>query len=117
MDNEKTKIEKIRESYLEKELTKLEELKKLDKRAKYPAKIFAYVYGSLSSLVLGVGMCLAMNVLGAGLSFAMPLGICVGILGIILVSTTYSIYQKVLKNRKEKYSSRIIKLSDSLLNK
>ena len=27
MDNERTKIEKIRESYLEKELTKLEELK------------------------------------------------------------------------------------------
>ena len=35
MDNERTKIEKIRESYLEKELTKLEELKKLEDIAKH----------------------------------------------------------------------------------
>ena len=100
MTTEMKTVEQIRDSYVEKGITKFDELKALDKRVKRPAEIFAYVFGSLSSLVLGTGMCLAMKVIGAGLSFAMPLGIGVGILGIALVSVNYPIYQKILKSRK-----------------
>ena len=57
-------IQRIRASYTEKEMSKLDELKALDKKVKRPAQIFAYVYGSLSSLVLGTGMCFAMKVIG-----------------------------------------------------
>lgn len=116
MTNEMNAIERIRASYAEREITKLDELKELDKKVKRPAKIFAYVFGSLSSLVLGTGMSLAMKVLGANLSFAMPLGIGVGILGIMLVSINYPIYKAILKARKNKYSERIFELSDRLLN-
>lgn len=116
MTTEMKTVEQIRDSYVEKGITKFDELKALDKRVKRPAEIFAYVFGSLSSLVLGTGMCLAMKVIGAGLSFAMPLGIGVGILGIALVSVNYPIYQKILKSRKKKYASRIMELSNSLLN-
>ena len=117
MTTEIKTIEKIRASYTEKEITKLDELKELDSKVKLPAKIFAYVFGSLSSLVLGTGMSLAMKVIGASLSFAMPLGIGVGLLGILLVSINYPMYKGILKRRKKKYSSRIFELSDSLLNK
>lgn len=116
MTTEMKTVEQIRDSYVEKGITKFDELKQLDRRVKLPAEIFAYVFGSLSSLVLGTGMCLAMKVIGAGLSFAMPLGIGVGLVGIALVSVNYPIYQKILKSRKKKYASRIMELSNSLLN-
>ena len=117
MNNQTQAIERIRASYVQKEVTEFDQLKKLDKKVKNPVKIFAYVFGSVSSLVLGTGMCLAMKVIGTGLSFAMPLGIGVGLLGILLVSTNYSLYKAILKRRKNKYSSLIIQTSDSLLNK
>lgn len=117
MTTETKTIEKIRASYVEKEITKLDELKALDKKVKRPAQIFAYVFGSVSSLVLGTGMCLAMKVIGASLSFAMPLGIGFGLLGILLVSINYPLYKTILKSRKNKYSKQIFELTDSMLNK
>ena len=117
MTTEIKTIEKIRASYTEKEITKFDELKELDKKVKRPAQVFAYVFGSISSLVLGTGMCFAMKVIGATLSFAMPLGIGVGLLGILLVSINYPLYKSILKKRKNKYAPKIFELSDSLLNK
>ena len=113
MTTEMKTIEKIRASYGEKQNTKFDELKALDRRVKRPAKIFAYTFGAVSSLVLGTGMCLAMKVIGD----SMALGIGVGVLGIALVSATYPFYKKILKGRKEKYSAQIMELSDGLLNK
>ena len=113
MTTEMKTIERIRASYIQREVTKLDELKKLDKKVKRPAQIFAYVYGSLSSLVLGTGMCLAMKVIGN----SMALGVGIGLVGIALTLTTYPIFKAILKRRKNKYSKRIFELSDSLLNK
>lgn len=106
-------IEKIRNDYTEKETTKLDELKALDKKVKRPVQIFSYVYGSLSSLVLGTGMCLAMKVIGN----SMALGIGIGLVGIVLTLSTYPIYNKILNRRKNKYKNQILELSNSLLNK
>ena len=106
-------IERIRANYTEKEITKLDELKELDKKVKRPVQIFAYVYGSLSSLVLGTGMCLAMKVIGN----SMALGIGIGLVGIALTLTTYPIFKAILKRRKNKYAKQIFELSNSLLNK
>ena len=108
-------IEKIRARYAVKERTKLEELKQLDKRATTPARVFAYIYGSIGSLVLGLGMCLAMGVIES-IGTLMVLGILIGLVGIALVSTTYPIYKGILKSRRTKYSKQIFELSDSLLN-
>ena len=113
MITEKKTIEKIRESYTEKGTTKFDELKALDKKVKRPAQIFAYVYGSLSSLVLGTGMCLAMKVIGD----SMAIGIGIGLVGIALTLTTYPIFKATMKRRIKKYAKQIFELSDSLLNK
>lgn len=115
-NNQTSQIQKIRSNYEKKETSKLDQLKTLDKKVRRPVKIFSYIFGSLSSLILGVGMCLAMKIIGANLSFLMPLGIGVGLLGILLVSINYPMYKKILKSRKEKFSKQIFELSDSLLN-
>ncbi len=114
-DAEKKYVENLKESYTNKsnEPTKLDELKKLDKKVKNPARIFGYTYGSIGALVLGTGMCLAMKVIGN----LMPLGIVIGILGIAMVSTTYPLFQRMLSKRKAKYSEEIIAKSNELLNK
>ena len=112
MTTEMKTVEKIRAGYTPKERTKVDELKELDKKVKRPAQIFAYVYGSLSSLVLGTGMCLAMKVIGN----SMALGIGIGLVGIALTLTTYPIFKAILKTRKNKYAKQIFELSDSLLN-
>ena len=113
MTTEMKTIERIRASYTKKEITKFDELKELDKKVKRPAQIFAYVYGSISSLILGTGMCLAMKVIGS----SMALGIGIGLVGIALTLTTYPIFKAMLKKRKNKYAKQIFELSDSLLNK
>lgn len=111
--NEMKAIERIRNSYTEYQPTKFDELKELNKRVKRPAEIFAYTYGSVGALVLGTGMCLAMKIIGN----LMPLGIIVGLAGIAMVSSTYSLFQAILKSRKKKYQKRILALSNELLNK
>lgn len=110
---ELTAIEKIKASYEKKETTKFDELKALDKRVKRPAQIFAYVFGALSSLVLGTGMCLAMKVIGD----SMALGIIIGVIGMALMGITYPVYKLILNKRKNKYSDKIFELSNDLLNK
>ena len=109
---QQTIIEGIRKQYEEKQITKLDELKSLDKHVKRPAQIFAYVYGSIGSLVLGTGMCFAMKVIGS----SMALGIGIGLVGIALTISTYPIFKKVLKHRRNKYSKQILAMSQDLLN-
>lgn len=122
-NSEKKYVEKVVESYQEKEMTKIDELKALDKKVKKPANIFAYVYGSIATLIFGLGMCMAMKTLPDFIlnkmqeSTIMILGIIIGVVGLGLAISTYFIYKKILKVRKNKYSKEIILLSNELLNK
>ena len=109
---EKQYVENIRLGYEEKKETKLDELRALDRQTQRPAEVFAYIFGTLGSLVLGSGMCLAMPEVIEGY---MPLGIAVGIVGIVMVSVNYPIYKAILTSRKRKASSKIMKLSGEIL--
>lgn len=114
-NNEIKLVEKIRGQYTEHEVTKTEQLKALDKKVKRGSTVFSYIYGSVSSLVLGTGMCLAMEVIGSGTPL-MVAGIAIGIVGIGLVASTYPIYKKLLEKSKKKHANEIIALSDEILN-
>lgn len=116
MDYQKEQVKSIKESYSEKELTKFDELKALNKKVLRAPRIFAYVFGSVGSLILGAGMCMAMKQIFASFSWAMPVGIVVGLIGILLVSVNYPLYKKILNKRKKKYADKIFALSDQLLN-
>ena len=115
MENkDKIEAQRIKENYITKEIqkTKLDELKELDSTVKKPVNIFSYTYGTVGSLVLGTGMTMAMGVIGG----LMPLGIVIGLAGIAMVSSTYSIHKRVLNARKEKYAKQIISKSNEILN-
>lgn len=110
-------VEKIKNSYSEKPASKFDELKTLDKKVTTPCNVFAYTFGTVSSLILGTGMSFALGAIEATLSFAMPLGIGVGVVGLIGTLITYPIYKKMLVNRKSKHREEVLKLTDELLNK
>lgn len=106
-------VEKIRSQYKEREITKLDELKALDKKSSSFAKKFSYVFGAIGSLVMGVGMCLAMPEVIEGY---MPLGIAVGAIGIAMVSCNYFIYKKLLARGRAKNKDAVLKLTQEICN-
>lgn len=110
MNTDKIIAESIAKEYAPKDNSKIVALKKLDNRAKLPAVVFAYSFGIASSLVVGIGMCLAMQVLGSGLA-SMVLGIIIGIIGFVGCGINYPIYKKKLEKGKAKYAYEIVELA------
>ena len=113
MNTDKIFAEKLAEEYSPKNDSKVIALKKLDQKAKNPANIFAYTYGIISTLILGTGMCLSMNIIG-GTPIFMILGIIVGIIGFIGVCTNYPIYKRLLAKSRQKYSFEIVQLAKEI---
>ncbi len=111
---ESQQVSEIRSRYAAKSVSeeKIDKLTRLDRQARRPAEIFAYTFGTLGALVLGVGMCLAMEIIGS----LMPLGIVIGVIGIVMVAVNCPIYKRILSQRKKKYAPEIVALSDELLN-
>ena len=116
MNTDKIYAEQIANQYAPKQTSKVKALKKLDAKAKNPANIFTYTFGIISSLVLGVGMCLAMEIICAGNPIMVVLGIVIGCVGILGVSLNYPIYKKILEKSKRKYASDIIRLANEIVN-
>ena len=110
MNTDKIIAESIAKDYAPKESSKIVALKKLDNKAKLPATIFTYSFGIVSSLVLGTGMSLAMQVIGNGL-FGMILGIVIGVVGLVGCGINYPIYKKMLEKGKAKYAYEIVELA------
>ena len=108
-------VQQIKEGYEPKNKTKYDELIALNRKVELPAYIFAYGFGIIASLILGLGMCLAMQVIGTGTPL-MVLGIVIGIIGIALVSVNYPIYLAIIKSRKKKYAEKVLAISEELLN-
>ena len=103
--------DKIFAEAIAKDTSKVVALRKLDQKAKGPANIFAYSFGTLMTLVLGLGMCLSMQVIGEGGILMTGAGILLGILGIVGVGLNYPIYKKLLRTGKEKYAFEIMQLA------
>ena len=110
MNTDKIIAESIAKDYAPKESSKIVALKKLDNKAKLPATIFTYSFGIISSLVLGTGMCLAMQVIGSGVA-GFVLGIIIGIIGVVGCSINYPIYKRMLEKSKAKYAYEIVELA------
>ena len=112
MNTDKIFAEAIANEYAPKNASKVLALKKLDRKAKLKANIFAYTFGTLMALVLGVGMCLSMGVLGSG--SMMTAGIIVGVVGLIGVGVNYPVYRKLLESGKSKYAFEIVQLAKEI---
>jgi len=116
---EQEELRKIREKYAEKEETKIERLRRLDKSASNRAQTVAITIGVIGALILGFGMSLAMTDIGAALglaeNIAMIVGIAVGFVGGALVALAHPIYRGVLKSERQKIAPEILRLTDELM--
>lgn len=114
MNTDKIFAESIAKEYAQKNTSKIIALKKLDWKAKSTATLFTYSFGVIMALVLGIGMCLSMKVIGNGSNAMMTAGIVIGVIGIIGVSINYPIYKKLLESGKKKYAFEIIELAKEI---
>lgn len=106
---DKEEVKKILKQYIPPEENLLEQLRKLDEKAKQPGTIAAMALGVVGSLIFGTGMCLVM------VWDKLFLGSVVGILGMGILGTAYPVYQSLLKKGKAKYASEILRISESML--
>lgn len=111
MNTDKLYAEQLANEYAPKEASKVIALRKLDRRAKLPATVFTYTFGIVFALVLGVGMCLAMQVIGSGSEGMTVLGILIGVVGMLGMGINYPIYRKLLDSGKKKYAFEILQLA------
>ena len=110
-------VQKIRSQYTEKESTELDALRELDAKVKRLANVFAYIFGSISAIIMGCGMSLVMTDIGTtvGISDPMLPGIIIGIAGMFMAIINYPIYKGILGARRRKFADKIIAISDKIM--
>lgn len=116
---EQEEVKRIREKYTHKEENKMELLRRLDAGVTQKAQIISLVIGIMGTLILGLGMSLAMtdlaDILGSHKEPAMVIGIIIGTVGGILASLAYPIYNSVIKRERKKIAPEILRLTDELM--
>ena len=110
---ENAEVQAIRKKYLPRSESKLEELKRLDEAVQTSGMVESLCAGIGGLLIFGLGMCLAMQVIGSGLVM-MIVGILIGIVGMAGMLVAYPVYRKIFKRTKEKYAPRILELTAEL---
>ncbi len=110
-------VQKIRTQYTEKEHIQIDALKELDAKVKRPANVFAYIFGSISAIIMGSGMSLVMTDIGStiGMKETMAPGIIIGVVGMLMAIINYPMHKGILASRRKKYADQIMKLSDEII--
>ena len=118
---EQAELKRIRDKYsapTEKE-DKMTRLRRLDASVTNTAQAVALAFGTIGTLTLGFGMSLVMTELAESLGIsgdaAMVIGIIVGIVGGILASLAYPIYNAIVRAKRKKLAPEIIRLTDELM--
>jgi len=118
---EQEEIKAIRKKYAAPQETedKMAQLRRLDAAVSQKATSVSLMFGIIGALILGMGMSLAMTdigrIIGLAGGMAMLIGILIGIVGIILVSIAYPIYNYIIKKERKKIAPEIIRLTDELM--
>ena len=118
---EQAELKRIREKYAAPTVAedKMAHLRKLDASVTNTAQAVALAFGVIGTLILGLGMSLIMtdfaDMLGLGETMSMVIGIPVGIVGGILASLAYPIYNAIVKAKRRKLAPEIIRLTDELM--
>ena len=109
--NQAREIESIRKKYLPKEESKLDLLKKLDRRASGAGKLSSLSLGVIGVLIFGVGMCFGLDVF-AGADWLTVL-FCA--LGIVTMIPAYPVYKHRSTKIKDSLAPEILRLSEELV--
>lgn len=100
----------IRKKYLPKEETKLEELKRLDQLVRNSGVTQSLCAGIGGCLIFGLGLCLAMEVIGQ----MIWLGVILGLVGAVGMLIAFPVYRKYFNKAKAQHTPRILELADEL---
>ncbi|MBQ2734409.1 MAG: hypothetical protein IJD75_03495 [Clostridia bacterium] len=118
---EQAELKRIREKYISPTETenKMERLRRLDASVTKKAQLVSLIFGVMGALILGFGMSMCMTTLGEMLGshrdMAMVIGIIIGIVGGILISLAYPVYNLIIKLERKKIAPEIIRLTDELM--
>ena len=118
---EQAELKRIRDKYTAPTEVedKMARLRRLDASVTNTAQAVALVFGVIGTLILGFGMSFIMTELAEGLGIsgdaAMVIGVIVGIVGGILASLAYPIYNTIVKAKRKKLAPEIIRLTDELM--
>ena len=107
---QQSEVQKIREKYLPKEVTKLDQLRALDAGVTRRGTAVSLVHGILYALVLGLGM--SCCIVWADKLF-LP-GVLIGCIGLAGVAATYPIYNRIVKQDRERIAPEILRLTEEL---
>ena len=115
-------VEAIRKKYLPTKDTpedKMEQLRKLDQQVTNKATMLSIIVGVVGALIMGLGMSLAMTDIGSYIGMSgnvgFVFGIVIGVIGMVVLGVAYPLYNKTLKEEREKIAPEIIRLSDELM--
>ena len=118
---EQAELRRIRDKYTApaKVEDKMARLRRLDASVTNTAQTVALILGVVGTLILGCGMSLIMtdfsNILGSLGHMSMVIGIAVGVIGGVLASLAYPVYNVIIKAKRKKLAPEIIRLTDELL--
>ena len=103
-------VQEIRKKYLPKEESKFEELKRLDRDVQLAGTTEGLIIGITGCLVFGLGLCLAMHIIGGGLL----LGVFADIIGVAAMIAAFPLYRHISEKAKAKLAPRILQLASEL---
>lgn len=107
---EQSEVQQIRDKYVTKEKTKLEQLKELDASIYRGPITISITLGIISALIFGTGMCCVM------VWNLMLIGILVGLLGAAGMALVYFLYNHMVDSNKANMKDKILALCDEISN-
>lgn len=102
-------VRDIRSKYVQSPM--LAQLRALDAKVHRPVYVFAYAFGVAGILLLAAGACLALQ----ANENQSALGYVIGLIGLAMVSSTYSIYKIIVKARRAKHAKEVLDLCDKIM--
>ena len=109
---EQEELKRIRRKYMPSE-DKMEQIRRLDAGVTQKGTVAALMLGIFGTLILGIGMCCTMVWQQV---WFIP-GIVIGVIGLVLVSLAYPVYNHVIRKEREKIAPEILRLTDELMKR
>ena len=115
---DQSEIDRIRQKYETNPVDeKLQRLHNLDASVHNSATAASIAVGTIGSLIMGFGMSTVMTKLGEALglgAYATPVGIAIGVVGLIIAVCAYPLYRAISEHRKKKVAPEILALIEEL---
>ncbi len=109
-------IKTIRNKYIPKEKSKMEQLRALDNSVMKKAATVSLSFGIIGTLIMGFGMSVIMSDFGNLLGeYRFAAGIALGAVGIAVLVVAYPLYNRTLKKERERIAPEILRLTDELM--